>query len=367
MCGCCEKGEKIEDEQYEDESSACCGKERKGVCWWSPLFVVDYVTCVVLLVAALLLKVLVNPHHMYVPTVNITTALVDSEGRVANVVQTLDIAQDRQYPAVPETLPVGLAGVVCGLTALAAFVLAQLAVRPCAAHRWDVAHDFHNCALGVVESLALLLCVADVLKPFAGRYRPRYLEIAAAAAAASDARAEWEGRVSYPSGHAGTAFATMFFATLYLLGKFRVFSRGARHGGGAAGRFLLVTVAALPTLGAFLVAITRTRDYMHNFSDINAGALIGSLCALAAYFTVYPALTDPRCQCPRLRAAPPAHAAVTAKDRASDPSLSLSDDEALREVVVGTDADAAQPMAAVAQDPAKKKKRHGSSSGSKRE
>ena len=361
----------MEDDMYEDESSACCGekRERKGVCWWSPLFVVDYVTCVVLLVAALLLKLLVNPHHMYVPTVNITTALVDSEGNVANVVQTIDIAQDRQYPAVPETLPVGLAGAVCGLTALAAFVLAQLAVRPCAARRWDVAHDFHNCALGVVESLALLLCVADVLKPFAGRYRPRYLEIAAAAAAASDERAEWEGRVSYPSGHSGTAFATMFFATLYLLGKFRVFSRGARHGGGAAGRFALVTVAALPTLGAFLVAITRTRDYMHNFSDINAGALIGALCALAAYFTVYPALTDPQCQCPRLRAAPHAHARA-ARDRASDGALSLSDEEALREVVVEGDADAgagagagagAQAMPAVAQDAGTKKKKRGSS------
>ena len=322
------------------------------MCWWSPLFVVDYVTCAVLLVAALLLKLLVEPHRMYVPSVNITTALVDSEGHVANVVQTVDVAQDRQYPAVPETLPVALAGAVCGLTALAAFALAQVLVRPCAARRWDVAHDLHNCALGVFESLALLLCVADVLKPFAGRYRPRYLAIAAEAAEAADARAEWEGRVSYPSGHAGTAFATMFFASLYLLGKFRVFARGSRHGGGAAGRFLLVTVAALPTLGAFLVAITRTRDYMHNFSDINAGALIGALCATAAYFTVYPALTDPQCQCPRLRAAPAPAAA--AKGRQSDPSLSLSDDEALREVVVETDAPA-QPLTEVSHDSKKKR------------
>jgi len=299
MSGCCptKNAQRLED-YFENESNKC-EKKKEGHCWWSPLFIIDYVVAVVLLLLVLLVKLTVEPNRMYVPTVNITTAVLDSQGIAHNVVQTIDIAQDRQYPAVKETLPTALAGVIFGVVCVICWVVAQVVLRALASRKWNVLHDMHNTVLGIVESLAVELIIIEILKRFAGRYRPRYLAIAAEAG--SNVREEWEGRVSYPSGHTGTAFSSMFFCTLYLLGKTRAYSSSSRFGGGSAGRFAAVVLSALPTFGAFLVAITRTRDYMHNFSDINGGAIIGLLASTLAYFTVFPALTHPECQLPRIR------------------------------------------------------------------
>ena len=37
---------------------------------------------------------------------------------------------------------------------------------------------------------------------------------------------------------------------------------------------------------------SRTRDYVHNFSDINAGAAIGVSAAMIGYFINYPSLSQ---------------------------------------------------------------------------
>jgi len=329
--GCCSKANQAQklDDYFESEENKC--QKDKGHCWWSPLFIIDYAVSILLLIIMVVLKRTANPYHMYVPTVNITTAVLDSEGVPHNVVQTIEIAQDRQYPAVKETLPTALAGVVFGCIGVFCWVFSQIVFRCFATRKWNVLHDFHNTALGVLESASLELFIADVLKPFAGRYRPRYLQLAAAAG--SDEHAEWEGRVSYPSGHSGTAFSVLFFFTLYLLGKTRAYSSSSRFGGGSAGRFAAVAFSSLPTLAAFLVAITRTRDYMHNFSDINAGAIIGILCSTFAYFTVFPPLTDPMCQLPRIRLNKNGEAGMKKSESMTPEEKELS------EVVVNTDED----------------------------
>jgi len=296
------------------------------------LFIIDYVVVVVLLGCALGFKFFLNPNHMYVPTVNITTAIVGSDGIPRNIVQTIDIAQDRQFPMVKETLPTMLAGVIFGCVCVLCWVLSQLLLRFLATRKWNVLHDLHNAGLGIAESVALELFFCDALKPFAGRYRPSYLAIAAAA---STERDEWEGRVSYPSGHSGTAMATLFFCTLYLLGKTRAYSSKSRFGGGSAGRFGCVVLSLLPTLLGFFVAVTRTRDYKHNFSDINGGIMIGILCSTFAYFNVYPALSDPNCQLPRIRLNPNASQQIPS----SSSTEKVNDDASLEEVVVNTDDD----------------------------
>ena len=56
---------------------------------------------------------------------------------------------------------------------------------------------------------------------------------------------------------------------------------------------LLITV--LPIFLAFLVAISRTRDYRHNFSDVLAGMIIGVFSAVFGYFLHYPGLGDVDC------------------------------------------------------------------------
>jgi len=316
-------------EEYFEVEANKCEMGRKGACWWNCLFIFDYCVAVALLVFALIMKLTVNPYHMYVPTVNITAAVLDSQGVPHNQVIPVEIDQTRQYPAVKEALPTVVAGVVFGAVCIFVFFFSQFVFRLFVRRKWNPVHDLHNFALGILESVSLQLFVCNILKPFAGRYRPRYLEIAAAATKDRD---EWEGRVSYPSGHSGTAFCTMFFCTLYLLGKTRAFSNSGRFGGGAAGRFGYVVVSILPTLGAFMIAITRTRDYMHNFSDINAGAIIGILCSTLAYFTVYPSLRDAECQLPRIR--------LSKKPEGTSTKKSAEDEDGkMEEVVVNVDDD----------------------------
>jgi len=328
---CCKPKVNKVDGYYEDESNDCEKGEKGGACWWSPLFIIDYAVAIVLLVFSLIMKVTVEPYHMLSPKINITVAVLDSHDVPHNEELTIDIDQDRQYPAVDEALPTVVAGILFAAVCIATVVMSQIIFRLLVRHKWNILHDLHNFVLGVLESIALELFFCNILKPFAGRYRPRYLELAAAA---ENERDEWEGRVSYPSGHSGTAFATMFLCTLYLLGKTRSFSVSGRFGGGAAGRFGYVVFSLLPTLGAFLIAVTRTRDYMHNFSDINAGAIIGILCSTVAYFTVYPSLKDENCHLPRIRLIKPAKPAEPAKK-----DTRKNDDDDAVEVVVNVDED----------------------------
>jgi len=326
------KAEKIPD-YYEDETNSCDKSKKKGHCWWSPRFIADYIVAVLLLIISVILKKTVDPYHMYVPTVNITVAVLDSQDVPHNEELTIDIAQDRQFPAVKEALPTVIAGVVFGAVCIVVFLLSQFFFRMIVRRKWNVVHDLHNFALGILESIALELFLCNILKPFAGRYRPRYLALAAEA---STSQEEWEGRVSYPSGHSGTAFSTMFYCTLYLLGKTRAFSSSGRYGGGAAGRFGFVVISILPTLGAFMIAITRTRDYMHNFSDINAGAIIGILCSSLGYFTVYPSLRDENCQLPRIHLSKDEDDAGCSSKQESKPE---NGEPGLEEVVVNVDND----------------------------
>jgi len=332
MSECCSDSKKLED-YHEDESNSCT-KKSGAACWWSKFFIVDYAVIIVLFIASLVCKKTINPYRMYVPSVNITAAVLDSQGVPHNEEINVDIAQDRHYPAIKEALPILIAGIVFVAVCVAVLLISQFVLRFCVRRKWNILHDVHNFALGVLESLSLELVIINILKPFAGRYRPRYLAIAEAA---STSQEEWEGRVSYPSGHSGTAFSSMFYCTLYLFGKTRVFSNSGLYGGGAAGRFALAVFSILPTLGAFLVAITRTRDYMHNFSDINAGAIIGILCAIIGYSTVYPSVRDKNCQLPRIRLGKTRHESDTASDKSTTPGRDSED--ALAEVVVSMDDD----------------------------
>jgi len=329
---CCKSGdEKKLDDYFENESNGC-GRKKEGKCWWSPLFIIDYIVVVLLMATVPIFKLKFEPYRMYVPTVNITTAVLDSEGVPHNVVQTIDITQDRQYPAIPEALPTLYAGFVFVLIGVASWIIGQVVLLPAAIRKWNIIHDAHNTALGVAESISLELFIVELIKPFAGRYRPRYNEIAASAG--SDITKEWEARVSYPSGHSASAFAVSFFFTLYLLGKTRAYSSNSRYGGGSAGRFAAVFFSMIPTIAAFMIAVTRTRDYMHNFSDINAGAIIGILSSILAYFTVYPSLTDPHCQLPRIRLP-----GKIVKGDDNDSKSKEGEDDSLEVVVVNTDSD----------------------------
>ena len=131
--------------------------------------------------------------------------------------------------------------------------------------------------LAVVFTFSLTRSVTDLLKLYAGRPRPNFTEMTKAGYAV-------DAYKSFPSGHTATMFNSMLFLSLLLYGEFKIFV-----GNGSLSKMLL---CSLPLLFACIVGISRTRDYYHNFDDVVAGALIGSVLAYFTYCSKFESLTS---------------------------------------------------------------------------
>ncbi|ORC92631.1 phosphatidic acid phosphatase [Trypanosoma theileri] len=137
---------------------------------------------------------------------------------------------------------------------------------------WVLAHAF---------SICLEFCIVNLSKLYAGRLRPDFLQRMAdegitiatigGFTETQVCHAAREGRLSFPSGHSGTAFAGFVPLSLYLLGLTRALQGGA---------FYRAILAVLPLCFPIITAISRTRDNYHHFADIVAGSLIGSACGI---------------------------------------------------------------------------------------
>lgn len=90
---------------------------------------------------------------------------------------------------------------------------------------------------------------------------------------------------SMPSGHATAAFAGFVYLYLYLNAKLKVFAN--YH----PAMWKLVAIYA-PLLGACLIGGALTIDEFHNWYDIVAGAVIGTVMAFSAYRMCYAAIWD---------------------------------------------------------------------------
>lgn len=86
--------------------------------------------------------------------------------------------------------------------------------------------------------------------------------------------------VSFPSGHATTAFEGAIYISLYLNAHFQIWSNQRTAGW----KFILVW---LPLLGACLIAGSVVNDYNHNWYDVLAGFVIGTFFAFMSYRMVY--------------------------------------------------------------------------------
>jgi len=147
-------------------------------------------------------------------------------------------------------------------------------------------HDTHHALLGLFIGLALTSVITNVSKTYAGRYRPDWLSTFAALDIA-------DGRMSFPSGHSSNSFTAMTYLVLYLCGKVKLFSNKTTSS------FATHIAVFSPLIVCTFIAISRTRDYKHNFTDILAGALIGIFAAFWAYFTYYPTLSYADCDKPK--------------------------------------------------------------------
>ncbi|PWV01311.1 putative phosphatidic acid phosphatase protein [Trypanosoma cruzi] len=161
------------------------------------------------------------------------------------------------------------------------------------------------------QTLAVIsqLVVVNLLKVYAGRIRPDYLErlrslgidentyakidlkyMASAefyCKLGAEHRVLREGRLSFPSGHSSTSFSVLAFMSLFLFAYTQPSSRG--------GSFLRLILSLSPLAIAFLCAVSRTRDYWHHFDDIVAGALIGIVSALMCFYNAFYITEDGRC------------------------------------------------------------------------
>lgn len=75
-----------------------------------------------------------------------------------------------------------------------------------------------------------------------------------------------DSRQAYPSGHSAYMFFSMTILSLWACGKLGIFSRSNHRA-----LFPKFIICSMPLWLATFVAVTRLRDYKHDFSDVNAG------------------------------------------------------------------------------------------------
>jgi len=95
-----------------------------------------------------------------------------------------------------------------------------------------------------------------------------------------------DGFRSFPSGHSSSAFAGLFYLSLYLTGKMHVLD--------SRGEVWKTLIVLIPSLGAALVAGSRIMDARHHPFDVLSGSLLGILVGWAAYRQFFPSPSDYR-------------------------------------------------------------------------
>ena len=99
-----------------------------------------------------------------------------------------------------------------------------------------------------------------------------------------------DGWRSFPSGHSSFAFSGLGYLSLFLAGQLRV----ARPRADLA----RALIAFLPSLGAFLIALSRVADYRHGPWDVSVGGLLGLAVAIFSYRRYFPSLWSETCDVP---------------------------------------------------------------------
>lgn len=212
---------------------------------------------------------------------------------------------DFAYPMRKEIIPIFAAAMLAALVPIFIILVMQIRVRSF----WDV----NNGILGLLYSLITAAVFQVFIKWLIGGLRPHFLDVckpdlSLASNAPGVKGAGYNGAgfggiyytrqictgdekeindslESMPSGHTTAAFAGFVYLFLYLNAKLKVFSN--YH----PAMWKLVALMA-PLLGACLIGGALTIDEYHNWYDVAAGAVIGTIMAFAAYRMSYAAIWD---------------------------------------------------------------------------
>jgi len=230
---------------------------KRSSTWYHKSYILDGLVAFGLFVIVGIINLSVEPYHRYLPP---------NDPMVT-------------YPNKPDIVPIELLIVISLVLPIIVFLVFFLKNRS--------SHDLHHAFLGLMASIFITNIFTAALKMAAGRYRPDWLSTFAA----TD---DNEGRYSFPSGHASNVFSGMTFLVLYLCGKTNLFSEHRTTS------FAKAVLVMSPMVLAFFVAVSRTMDYHHNFSDIIAGSLIGLACSMCTYYMYFPSLFHPLCHLSKL-------------------------------------------------------------------
>ncbi|KAF2815789.1 acid phosphatase/Vanadium-dependent haloperoxidase [Mytilinidion resinicola] len=94
-----------------------------------------------------------------------------------------------------------------------------------------------------------------------------------------------EAQMSFPSGHASSAFAGAVYLCLWLNAVLKIFS-------GCRTSYWKLLVFFVPLLGAILLGLSKVADSYHHMSDVITGAAIGIFFALLAYRGAHASIWD---------------------------------------------------------------------------
>jgi membrane-associated phospholipid phosphatase len=203
------------------------------------------------------------------------------------------------YPLRTNIIPIWLAAFLASIIPIVVILLMQIRVRSF----WDV----NNAVIGLLYSLIVAAVFQVFLKWLIGGLRPHFLDVCKPDLSLADNQGyNHKGYLqlyytrdictgdekeindsleSFPSGHTTAAFAGFVYLYLYLNAKLKVFAN--YH----PAMWKLIAVYA-PILGAVLIGGSLTIDEYHNWYDVVAGAIIGTVMAFSAYRMTYAAIWD---------------------------------------------------------------------------
>ncbi|KAH0560049.1 hypothetical protein GP486_003428 [Trichoglossum hirsutum] len=225
-----------------------------------------------------------------------------------------------QYPyAVKERVPVPLAAFLCVGCPAAIITFYTLVVDGWFSHKksdepigsrrgrfrgpyklkerlWEL-----NCGvLGLLLSTAAAVTITGALKNATGKPRPDLIDrcrpkegsvdppvfglVTSEICTQQNNAILKDGFRSFPSGHSSTAFAGLFYLSLYLAGKLHVLDN--------RGEVWKTFIVLIPTLGAALIADSRIMDARHHPFDVLSGSFLGIVVAWCSYRQYFPSISE---------------------------------------------------------------------------
>ncbi|KZF26075.1 PAP2-domain-containing protein [Xylona heveae TC161] len=259
-------------------------------------YILDYVIIIVFAIAFNILDA-VEPYHQHFSLRNYTL----------------------QYPyAVHERVPVPLVVLVAIVCPIVIIAIITLVIDGLFSHDKSIAPsnngkrflggkyrfkdrlwEFNCGVLGLLLSEAAAFTITGALKNATGKPRPDLIDRCKpnvqtdpqpfglsniTICTQTDHAILKDGFRSFPSGHSSSAFAGLFFLSLYLAGKLHVLDN--------RGEVWKTLIVLIPTLGAALIADSRIMDARHHPFDVITGSLIGIVVAWCAYRQYFPPLKE---------------------------------------------------------------------------